>query len=133
VELRQAKIHSQRADNVGHRLSKRFGHPALTQELLTPMLHASMSHLLPQVYSGKIENDQKSPGEYGGQKIDTRVIEGIRIAAIDQVRTSYWATQDIADRSWMFQRDLEYDPVFISIPTNYLKRLLQGNKWQKGA
>jgi len=37
-ELRQVKLHSERADNKGHRLEKRFGHPALQSDLFTPML-----------------------------------------------------------------------------------------------
>jgi calcium permeable stress-gated cation channel len=84
-ELRQAKVHSERADNVGNRLGKRFGHPALTQDLFTPMVHADTAHLLPQVYSGKITSDRKKLGEYGGQKMETHVVQGIKIATIDQV------------------------------------------------
>jgi len=90
-ELREAKVHSQRADNAGNRLGKRFGHPALAVDLFTPMVHANTSHLLPEVYTGKIENDKMKLGEYGGQKMDAHVVQGIKIAAVDQ-------------------RDLEYDP-----------------------
>lgn len=92
-ELRQAKIHSSRADDSGHRLEKRFGHPALHTELFTPMLHAKMMPLLGDVYKGKIGSDKTRLDEYGGQKMDAQVIEGgLRIAGIEQ-------------------RDLEYDPV----------------------
>lgn len=92
-ELRLAKVHSERADNKGNKLGKRFGHPALHADLFTPMLHANMMPLLGQVYKGKIGRDQAKLDEYGGQKMDAQVVEGgIRIAAIDQ-------------------RDLEYDPV----------------------
>lgn len=56
------------------------------------MVHANMAHLLPQVYSGKIESDKTRLGEYGGQKVEAQVVQGIKIAAIDQ-------------------NDLEYDPV----------------------
>jgi len=90
-EIAQAKVHSQRSDNNRNRLEKRFGHPALNQDLFTPMVHANMVHLLPQVYSGKIESDKTRLGEYGGQKVDTQLVQGIKIAAIDQ-------------------HDLEYDP-----------------------
>ena len=55
-ELRQAKVHSQRADMSGNRLEKRFGHPALHAELFTPMLHAKMMPLLSEVYKGKISH-----------------------------------------------------------------------------
>ncbi|EGO00856.1 hypothetical protein SERLA73DRAFT_50768, partial [Serpula lacrymans var. lacrymans S7.3] len=49
AELRDAKIHSSRADASGNRLEKRFGHPALHAELFTPMLHAKMMPLLADV------------------------------------------------------------------------------------
>jgi hypothetical protein len=90
-EIAQAKVHSQRSDANRNRLEKRFGHPALNAELFTPMVHANMAHLLPQVYSGKIETDKTRLGEYGGQKVEAQVVQGIRIAAINQ-------------------NDLEYDP-----------------------
>ena len=90
-ELAQAKVHSQRSDNNRNRLEKRFGHPALTSDLFTPMVHANMAHLLPQVYNGKIENDNTRLGEYGGQKVEAQLVQGIKIAAIQQ-------------------HDLEYDP-----------------------
>ena len=91
-ELAQAKVHSQRSDAHRNRLEKRFGHPALHSELFTPMVHANMAHLLPQVYSGKIESDKTRLEEYGGQKVEAQVVQGIKIAAIDQ-------------------SDLEYDPI----------------------
>ncbi|KAK7045521.1 hypothetical protein VNI00_007353 [Paramarasmius palmivorus] len=93
-EIRLAKVHSERADNKGNRLEKRFGHPALHAELFTPMLHAKMMPLLGEVYKGKVgrEKEEAKLGEYGGQKMEAQVVEGgIRIAAIEQ-------------------RDLEYDP-----------------------
>jgi hypothetical protein len=91
-DLRQAKVHSERGDIRGHRLEKRFGHPALHMELFTPMLHAKMMPLLSQVYTGKINNDKAKLDEYGGQKVDAQIVPGgIRIAGISQ-------------------HDLEYDP-----------------------
>ncbi|KAL0072477.1 hypothetical protein AAF712_000240 [Marasmius tenuissimus] len=91
-EIRLAKVHSERADNKGNRLEKRFGHPALHVELFTPMLHAKMVPLLSQVYKGRIGKQEAKLQEYGGQKMEAQVVEGgIRIAAIEQ-------------------RDLEYDP-----------------------
>ncbi|KAH7883216.1 hypothetical protein F5I97DRAFT_1980176 [Phlebopus sp. FC_14] len=91
-ELRAAKVHSSRADATGNRLEKRFGHPALHTELFTPMLHANMMPLLADVYKGRIGTDKTKLDEYGGQKMDSHIIEGgLRIAAIEQ-------------------RDLEYDP-----------------------
>ncbi|KDQ28229.1 hypothetical protein PLEOSDRAFT_1041843 [Pleurotus ostreatus PC15] len=87
-ELRLAKVHSERADHKGNRLEKRFGHPALHTDLFTPMLHAKMMPLLGEVYNGKIGKDEAALGEYGGQKMETQVVEGIKIAAIDQVSHS---------------------------------------------
>ena len=46
--VRKTHVHSANADNQGHRLEKRFGHPALYADLFTPMVHAKMVHLLPQ-------------------------------------------------------------------------------------
>lgn len=91
-ELRNARVHSERGDIKGHRLEKRFGHPALHAELFTPMLHANMMPLLAQIYNGRLGTEQTKLGEYGGQQMDARVLPGgIRIAGIDQ-------------------NDLEYDP-----------------------
>lgn len=91
-ELRMAHVHSQRADNASNRLEKRFGHPALHEELFTPMVHANMTALLPEVYKGKINNQETKLKEYGGTTVDAHVVAGgIRIAGIEQ-------------------RDLEYDP-----------------------
>lgn len=88
-ELHAAQIHSQRADRAGNRLEKRFGHPALHQELFTPMVHANMTGLLSQVYSGKIGNVQTKLDEYGGTQMDARVVAGgIKIAGIEQVCVS---------------------------------------------
>lgn len=85
-DLRLAKVHSERADNRGNRLEKRFGHPALQSELFTPMLHAKMMPLLSQVYQGKIGRDEAKLNEYGGQKLEAQVVPGgIKIASISQV------------------------------------------------
>jgi hypothetical protein len=91
-DLRAAHVHSATADARGNRLEKRFGHPALHAELITPMLHAKMMPLLGQVYSGNIGRDQAKLNEYGGQEAEAKVVAGIKIAGIEQ-------------------NDLEYDPV----------------------
>jgi calcium permeable stress-gated cation channel len=89
-ELRLAKVHSERGDIKGNRIEKRFGHPALHAELFTPMLHAKMMPLLSQVYSGNIGKSKTKLDEYGGQKMDAQVVEGIKIAAIHQVSLSFF-------------------------------------------
>ncbi|OZJ04540.1 hypothetical protein BZG36_02718 [Bifiguratus adelaidae] len=38
------------------RLGFNYGHPALFAELATPMVHANIQHLLPQVYRGRFHN-----------------------------------------------------------------------------
>ncbi|KAL4071291.1 hypothetical protein V8B97DRAFT_2044343 [Scleroderma yunnanense] len=97
-ELRQAKVHSSRADATGHRLERRFGHPALHADLFTPMLHAKMMPLLRDVYKGKIGSDKTRLDEYGGRKMDAQVIEGgIKFAGIEQRDLEY----DLA----LYQRD----------------------------
>ncbi|KAI9455648.1 hypothetical protein F5148DRAFT_984707 [Russula earlei] len=91
-ELRNAQVHSHRGDIKGNRLEKRFGHPALHEDLFTPMLHANMMPLLAQVYSGRLSTEQTKLREYGGQQMDASILPGgIRIAGIDE-------------------NDLEYDP-----------------------
>ncbi|PBK74192.1 DUF221-domain-containing protein [Armillaria solidipes] len=86
-ELRNTKVHSSRGDITGHRLQHRFGHPALTAELFTPMLHAKMMPLLKQVYKGKVTlaDTTTKLNEYGGQNVQAQVFEGIKIAAVAQV------------------------------------------------
>jgi len=89
-ELRMAKVHSERSDNRGGKLEKRFGHPALHAELFTPMLHAKMMHLLPEVYHGRIKNESATMEEYGGQKMEASVLPGgIKIAAVHQSELEY--------------------------------------------
>lgn len=108
-ELRTAKVYSERADNKGNRLEKRFGHPALNADLFTPMLHANMMPLLSQVYGGTIGKEQTKLDEYGGQKMDAQIVGGgIRIAAINQVCQQAFVTMLL---STPLQADLEYDPV----------------------
>ncbi|KAI0685812.1 hypothetical protein C8T65DRAFT_747723 [Cerioporus squamosus] len=92
AELREAQVHSRRNDTARNRLEKRFGHPALHSELFTPMVHANMTHLLPQVFHGKIKNVQTKLDDMGGQSTEAHVVAGgIKIAGVQE-------------------RDLEYDP-----------------------
>lgn len=57
--VRKTQVHSANADNQGHRLEKRFGHPALYADLFTPMVHAKMVNLLPQGESTRRELYQR--------------------------------------------------------------------------
>jgi calcium permeable stress-gated cation channel len=41
------------------KLRNRFGHPAWTQQLITPMVHAKANHLLPTVYHGRMGTDEE--------------------------------------------------------------------------
>lgn len=85
-EIAASKIHSERADARGGRLEKRFGHPALHEDLFTPMVHAKMAPLLREVYHGRLGQQQAGLSEYGGQKVNAAVTPGgLKIAAIEQV------------------------------------------------
>ncbi|KAF9650988.1 DUF221-domain-containing protein [Thelephora ganbajun] len=136
-ELAQAKVHSQRSDNNRNRLEKRFGHPALNSELFTPMVHANMAHLLPQVYNGKIESDKTRLGEYGGQKVEARFVQGIRIAAIDQHDLEYdpvlyqrdrgednWDNQSISSANLLSERGASPAPTVVGIRQSHLDKYL---------
>lgn len=85
-ELREAYVHSQRADNAGNKLEKRFGHPALNADLFTPMVHAHMTHLLADVFQGKIGTTKTKLDDIGGKVNAAVVAGGVKIAAIDEVR-----------------------------------------------
>lgn len=89
-ELKSTKIHSSQGDIKGHRLENRFGHPALHAELFTPMLHADMMPLLRQVYGGAVTEDKSTTKlkEYGGQRMPTQMIDGLKIAAVARVCAS---------------------------------------------
>lgn len=56
-------------DTQRDKLRNRFGHPAWTQQLITPMVHAKANHLLSTVYHGRMgsneEDDQGYPSQYG--------------------------------------------------------------------
>ena len=63
-----------------------------TPDLFTPMVHANMTQLLPQVFHGKIKEVQTKLDDMGGQSTEAHVVAGgIKIAGIQE-------------------RDLEYDP-----------------------
>ena len=48
-----------------HKLRNRFGHPAWTQQLIKPIVHAKAKHLLPTVCHGRINGDEEQG--YGSQ------------------------------------------------------------------
>ncbi|KAF3917769.1 hypothetical protein ABW20_dc0102639 [Dactylellina cionopaga] len=53
------------AERKGHRndrLSDRYGHPALTRKLMTPLVHDKVKHLLARVYSIRNEEESSSSG-----------------------------------------------------------------------
>ncbi|KAG8991874.1 hypothetical protein FRB90_001200 [Tulasnella sp. 427] len=89
-EIDASKVHSERADSKGGRLASRFGHPAFHSELFTPMVHAKMSPLLPQVYHGRLGTETKAMAEYSGQKMEAQIAPGgIRIAGITEADLAY--------------------------------------------
>jgi calcium permeable stress-gated cation channel len=85
-ELQSARVYSEQADNRGHYLEKRFGHPSLHADLFTPMLHASMMPLLKEVYKGKIDDTSVNLQHIGGEKRAAQVVpSGIVFAGVEQV------------------------------------------------
>lgn len=89
-ELASTVVHSERADNKGNRLEKRFGHPALHADLFTPMLHKKMMPLLAEVYHGRLATDSAKLEEYGGQKLQAQIAPGgIKIAGVDEQQLEY--------------------------------------------
>ena len=49
------------------KLRNRFGHPAWTQKLITPMVHAKANHLLPTIYRGRMGggDEEQAYSNYG--------------------------------------------------------------------
>src|ERR1700753_1595853 len=72
-EIANARVHSERADTKGHRLERRFGHPALHMELFTPLVHAKHAHLLAEVYHGRLASGESRLNEFGGAKMETTI------------------------------------------------------------
>ena len=83
--IAKSKSNTEQTDARLNKLEKRFGHPALHAELYTPMVHASMVNLLPQVYHGRLSEERTKLDEYGGQKVNAALIGGLKIAGIDSV------------------------------------------------
>lgn len=55
-------------------------------ELFTPMVHAKHTHLLAEVYHGRMSSSEATLNEFGGAKMETTVAPGgIKIAGIEQV------------------------------------------------
>lgn len=85
-ELGKMKMHT--GDASHHRLARRFGQPSLHQKLFTPMVHAKVKHLLPQVYQGRLED--QGVHDVDGRKADVEeVTGGLKIAAVDEQDCMY--------------------------------------------
>lgn len=85
-ELGKIKMHT--GDASHHRLARRFGQPSLHQKLFTPMVHAKVKHLLPQVYQGRLEDH--GIHDVDGRKADVEeVTGGLKIAAVDEQDCMY--------------------------------------------
>ncbi|KAJ1306005.1 hypothetical protein OPQ81_010720 [Rhizoctonia solani] len=95
-EIARSRIHKQDAKN--GRLESRFGHPSLHTELFTPMVHSNMTHLLEQVYQGRMAKDQTRMEEYGGKEVSVSVLpSGLKFASV--------AEHDLAMDATLYQRD----------------------------
>ena len=101
-EVANAVIH--RADARKNRLHKRFGNPALHNELFTPMIHKRSQHLLRQIYSGRMAEDDyirhyEEEAAKSGVSNNTTETGGLAFKAIgeedlEQSREAYLREQD---------------------------------------
>lgn len=97
AEMAASKIHG--GDARHNRLQRRFGHPTLHSKLFTPMVHAKVKHLLPQVYKGRIE---AGVATVDGRKVETeQVTGGLKIAAVEEDQLEYDPSKDSDNRSIM--------------------------------
>ena len=97
AEIAASKIHG--GDARHNRLQRRFGHPTLHSKLFTPMVHAKVKHLLPQVYKGRLDT---GTAVVDGRKVETeQVAGGLKIAAIEEHQLEYDPSTDSDARSVM--------------------------------
>ncbi|SPO29576.1 uncharacterized protein UTRI_04680_B [Ustilago trichophora] len=97
AEIAASKIHA--GDARHNRLQRRFGHPTLNSKLFTPMVHAKVKHLLPQVYKGRLDT---GVAMVDGRKVETeQVAGGLKIAAIEEDQLEYDPSKDSDARSVM--------------------------------
>ncbi|CAE6534118.1 unnamed protein product [Rhizoctonia solani] len=95
-EIARTRVHKQDAKN--GRLESRFGHPSLHTELFTPMVHSNMTHLLEQVYQGRMAKEQTRMEEYGGKKVAVSVLpSGLKFASV--------AEHELEMDTTLYQRD----------------------------
>lgn len=95
-EAAQVRVHH--GDSRHRRLERRFGHPYLSQKLWTPMVHARMQGLLPQVYHGRI--DESKVAVVDGRKVETAAIDGgFKIAFVEEDQLEYDPRKDDDTRS----------------------------------
>jgi calcium permeable stress-gated cation channel len=76
------------------KLRNRFGHPAWTQKLIAPMVHAKAKHLLPAVYHGRMDGDEE-------QGYNSNYGQGGGIGKVEVVQ----------------EQDLDYEHFRVSLPT----------------
>ncbi|SNX85875.1 uncharacterized protein MEPE_04584 [Melanopsichium pennsylvanicum] len=97
AEIAASKIHA--GDARHNRLQRRFGHPTLNSKLFTPMVHAKVKHLLPEVYKGRLDT---GVAMVDGRKVETeQVAGGLKIAAIEEDQLEYDPYKDSDARSVM--------------------------------
>lgn len=92
------QIHVHQGDSKHKRLERRFGHPYLSQKLWTPMVHARMQALLPQVYHGRLDEAKSSLVD--GRKVETAAVDGgFKIAFLNEDQLEYDPRKDDDTRS----------------------------------
>jgi len=89
-EITASKVYTEVGDARSNPLSRRFGHPALHAELYTPMVHANMVPLLPEVYHGRLSEDAAGHGDEKASGANEAVtIEGLKIAGVAENQLEY--------------------------------------------
>ena len=76
TEIAESRAHH--SDEKKGRLARRFGHPALHAPLITPMVHKRVEHLLPQVYSGRLDIQRST------SKGELFEVGGLTFAALEE-------------------------------------------------
>ncbi|KAL1924150.1 uncharacterized protein VTP21DRAFT_7185 [Calcarisporiella thermophila] len=103
---------SARPDLQDEQLSRKYGHPAVWQELFTPMVHADTKHLLGKVFKGHIASSEKPQLQHSTQ--NATVIKGLdengadlRIQAVTKEEIETWKDDYDDDKGWQMSRPVQ--------------------------
>lgn len=79
-----AELRGHQSDERKGRLARRFGHPSLHKDLMTPMVEKKIEHLLGQVYHGRL--GAETPMMVDSKGSTGVAAGGLTFAAIEAVR-----------------------------------------------